>query len=530
MPTLSINGKEITVEKGTTVIQAAEKLGVDIPRYCYHPGLSIAGNCRMCLVEIEKIPKLQISCHIQCTDGMVVRTETDKVKKTREHILEFLLVNHPLDCPVCDQSGECWLQDYYMDHGLYNSRLDETKVKKKKAQPIGPHVMLDSERCILCSRCVRYADEITKTNEFGIFNRGDRSEIGLYPGKELDNKYSGNVVDICPVGALTDREFRFKCRVWYLKKTESVCNQCSRGCNISMEVNTERPQHGHGERVMRVKPSYQPLVNQWWMCDQGRYGYHWIDQGRILEPARRFSVQPEVRSWDEMIPQIAERIQIAVEHSRDEVAVLLSPVMSNEALYLAKKFFVETLHLPHVELFSPNPDGDEDDFLIRADKHPNRKGAEILGFKEDPKKIESLIAKAKEGRIKVLYLFGQDLITRIGEKAAEAIQKIGIVIFHGTNVNLTSENSKFVLPAAAYAETHGSFTNFEGKVQEFSQAILPIGNAKSDLEILLLIAGALGVSWLHQSPADIMNEMKEKIREFREVLPRTPIQEQEAHP
>jgi len=191
MPTLKVDGEEITVEKGTTIIRAAEELGIFIPHYCWHPGLSIAGNCRMCLVEVEKFPKPQIACHIQCQDGMVVHTQSEAVKKLREHVLEFLLINHPLDCPVCDQAGECWLQDYYMKYGLYESRLNENKVKKSaKAVPIGPTIMLDSERCILCSRCVRFSDEITKTGEFGIFNRGDLSEIGIYPGKELNNKYS----------------------------------------------------------------------------------------------------------------------------------------------------------------------------------------------------------------------------------------------------------------------------------------------------------------------------------------------------
>ena len=209
MVKLTIDGKEIEVPKGTRLIEAAKQLGTNVPYYCYHPGLSIAGNCRMCLVEVEKIPKLQISCHLEAQEGMVVRTNTDRILKTRQHVLEFLLINHPLDCPVCDQAGECWLQDYYMKYGLYDSRLNENKIRKPKAVPVGPTVMLDAERCILCSRCVRFTDEISKTSELGIINRGDRGEIAVFPGKELDNPYSGNVVDICPVGALTDRDFRF---------------------------------------------------------------------------------------------------------------------------------------------------------------------------------------------------------------------------------------------------------------------------------------------------------------------------------
>ncbi len=519
MPTLTIDGKEVTVEKGTRVIQAAKQLGIDIPHYCYHPGLSIAGNCRMCLVEIEKTPKLQISCHIECTDGMVVKTSTEKVKLMREHVLEFLLVNHPLDCPVCDQAGECGLQDYYMKHGLYDSKLNESKVKKKKAVPIGPNVMLDSERCILCSRCVRYSDEITKTNDFGIFNRGDHAEIGLYPGKELDNKYSGNVVDICPVGALTDRDFRFKVRVWYLRKANSICSGCSRGCSISMEVNTERKHHGHGERLMRLKPRYNPEINQWWICDEGRYGYKWIDQDRILEPSRRINKVPEVLDWDDALVEVSTKWIDAVKEDPRAAAVLLSPQLSNESLYLAKKLFSEELKLPHVYLLSPNKEGYEDDFLIRADKNPNRKGAELLGFKESGAKIEKVVELAKQGKLKALYLFGQDFLTLVKDpKISEIFEKIELTIFHGMNTSLTSEACDYVLPSAAYAELSGTFTNFEGKTQHFSQALTPIGNARKDLEILSILAGKFGFEWQYANEKSVFEEMNSKMSGVWKVL------------
>ena len=278
MPELSIDGRKVSVSGGTTVIQAAEKLGIFIPRYCYHPGLSIAGNCRICLVDVEKSPKLQIACNQPVSEGMVVHTKNDKAEDGRRAVLEFLLANHPLDCPVCDQSGECDLQNFYMNFGLYNPRFSEHKVKKKKAIELGPHVMLDQERCILCSRCVRFTDEITKTGEFGIFNRGDRAELGIYPGEVLDNPYSANVVDICPVGALTEREFRFKARVWYLSSTPTVCNGCSQGCNMDMHYVLDRPHLNDGARVLRVKPRCNPDVNQWWLCDEGRYGFDWIDK------------------------------------------------------------------------------------------------------------------------------------------------------------------------------------------------------------------------------------------------------------
>jgi len=373
---LTIDGKEIEVPKGTRVIEAAKQAGIDVPFYCYHPGLSIAGNCRMCLVEIEKMPKLQISCHMECMDGMVVKTNTEKVLETRKHVLEFLLVNHPLDCPVCDQAGECWLRDYYMKHGLYDSRLGEDKVKKPKAVPIGPSVILDAERCILCSRCVRFTDEISKTSELGIINRGDHAEITVFPGKELINPYSGCVVDLCPVGALTDRDFRFKTRVWYLDSGDSICNGCSRGCNIQVQYNLDRPHHAKGERIKRLKPRYNEKINQWWMCDEGRYGYKSNEHNRITVPVKRGRGEVLEQTWHKVFPEVSGLIQKA----GTKIAVFISPQLTNEELFLAHKLFKETLKLKHVYLLSPNAAGFQDDILIRADKNPNSKGAEALGF------------------------------------------------------------------------------------------------------------------------------------------------------
>ncbi|HEX2441295.1 MAG TPA: 2Fe-2S iron-sulfur cluster-binding protein, partial [Methylomirabilota bacterium] len=267
MPKVTIDGKEIEVPAGTNLIEAARQLGIEVPHYCYHPGLSIAGQCRLCMVDIEKTPRPTIACNTQATDGMVVHTDTERVKQSRRSMMEFHLVNHPLDCPVCDQAGECWLQIYYMKHGLYDPRMTDEKVHKPKAVPLGPHVMLDAERCILCSRCVRFCDEVTGTGELGIFHRGDHSEIGLFPGRDLTNNYSANVVDICPVGALTDRDFRFQVRVWYLDTAKSICTGCARGCNIDVHVNRRRPPHAEGRRVARLKPRYNADVNAWWLCD-----------------------------------------------------------------------------------------------------------------------------------------------------------------------------------------------------------------------------------------------------------------------
>ena len=259
-----INNKDLEVEEGTSIIQAFRKLKGDIAHYCWHPGLSVAGVCRLCMVEIKGNPRLQIACNTLVTDGMVITNQSEKVKDAVKWGLDFHLINHPLDCPICDQAGECGLQDQYMRFGQYDSQMGEQKVKKKKVVDLGEKIVLDSERCILCSRCVRFTEEVSKTNELGIFQRGDRSEIGTYSGKPLNNKYSVNTVDICPVGALTSKDFRFRQRVWFLKDKPSICTGCSTGCSVDVFFNKEG--------LWRVKPRYSE-VNGYWMCDEGRNIY-----------------------------------------------------------------------------------------------------------------------------------------------------------------------------------------------------------------------------------------------------------------
>src|SRR3989442_4690922 len=401
MPRLTVNGQAIEVPAGTNLIEAARVAGVEVPHYCYHLGLSIAGQCRLCMVDIEKAPRPTIACNTVAADGMVVSTETDRVRETRKSIMEFHLINHPLDCPVCDQAGECGLQIYYMKHGLYDPRMTDEKVHKPKAVPLGPHVILDAERCILCSRCVRFCDEITGTGELGIFERGDLSEIGLFPGKELDNKYSGNLVDICPVGALTDRDFRFQVRVWYLETAKSVCPGCARGCNVEVHVNRRRPHHAEGRRVARLKPRFNADVNRWWICDAGRYGFGFVDaNGRLLAPTRRDGETTSEATWDEAIAAVAAALRRL---SPDEVGVIASPRMSNEDL--------------------------------------------------------------------------------------AAVQ---MVIFTGTNANRTSGRAHWVLPAGAWVERDGTYTNFEGRVQRFRQAVEPLGQALAAWDMLGRILAALG--------------------------------------
>jgi NADH-quinone oxidoreductase subunit G len=489
MPKLTIDGQEIEVAAGTNLIEAARQLGIEVPHYCYHPGLSIAGQCRLCMVDIEKTPRPTIACNTQATDGMVVHTDTERVKQTRQSMMEFHLVNHPLDCPVCDQAGECWLQIYYMKHGLYDPRMTDEKVHKPKAVPLGPHVMLDAERCILCSRCVRFCDEVTGTGELGIFHRGDHSEIGLFPGRDLTNNYSANVVDICPVGALTDRDFRFQVRVWYLDTAKSICTGCARGCNIEVHVNRRRPHHAEGRRVARLKPRFNAEVNAWWLCDVGRYHFGFVDgPSRLTAPARRGPGGSAEVGWDDAVAAVADALR---RHPPEQVAVLASPRMANEDL-IALRRLLEALRIRQVAFDVPPATPTEGDpFLLRADRTPNRRGAELIGLGGD---AAGILAAARGGRLRCLWVFHHDLLATgwPASEAAEALGRVETVIFTGPNANATSDRAHWVLPAAAWVEREGTFTNFEGRVQRFRTAVDPLGGALAEWDTLGRVLGALG--------------------------------------
>lgn len=451
----------------------------------------------MCLVEIKKMPKLQISCYTQAQDDMEVVTDSDTARVARQNMLEFLLINHPLDCPVCDQSGECDLQNFYMEHGRYKSQFLENKIKRKKAFPIGPHVLLDQERCILCTRCTRFTEEITETNELGCFNRGNRSVIDLYPGQELDNPYSGNVIDICPVGALTEREFRFRCRVWYLDTQKSICTGCSRGCNISIHFNKRRGYKADGRRVQRLKPRYNPHVNQWWMSDQGRFGFEFIDQDRIEFPYLSDGVQQEISDWPTVLERAAALLRETLEKRGPAgLGVIMSPQMSNEEFFAARQLFREELGVEQISFENPwEEPGFEDDFLLRADRNPNSRGARELELAGDTK---TLLKKAADGEIETLFIFHHRFEQN---EPAILLEKASAIIYQGTNWNSVARMAAAVLPGATYAEKEGTFTNFEGRVQRFHQAFLPLEESRSDIEILVELASRLEVK-LEENTAD----------------------------
>jgi len=496
MPKITIDGREVEVPAGTNLIEAAKALDVQIPHFCYHAGLSVAGNCRMCLVEIEKAPKLQIACNTPVTEGMAVITTSDKVKKARAAVMEFLLLNHPIDCPICDCAGECYLQDYYMDYDLKASRLESPKTKKQKAQPIGEHVMLDKERCVLCSRCVRFTDEVSKTSELGIFGRGSTEEIGLAPGKTLDNAYSGCVVDLCPVGALTDRDFRFKSRPWFLKETETVCNGCSMGCNVVLDTNTNPYNKVGVDRAYRLFPRENKAVNGFWMCDEGRYSHKAIDHGRRTHA----SVQGRPVPFETALRRLAEQAGPLIKAAPARVAFLLSPQMTNESLFAFKRL-AGSLKVDQVEVGDDlKAMGQGDGYLIQPDKNPNSRGAADLGLGPRTGVLggSALLGSALAGNFDVLFVADHALAP---EKLTALAAKVKVLVGLHSHEHEGSEAYALHLPLAVAAEQDGSFTNVHGRVQRNRKALEPVGDSLPGYAMAQRMGAALGLPPTEDAPA-----------------------------
>lgn len=464
MPKITIDGKEHDVAAGKTVLQACLDAGVFIPHYCYHPKLSIAGNCRMCLVEIEGRAKLEISCNLPAADGMKIRTNSEAVTNAQKGVLEFILINHPLDCPICDQAGECKLQDYYFQFSSVPSRFQEDKTHKPKVKSLGERIMLDDERCILCSRCVRFCDEVAGVNEMCIVNRGDHATVTTFNDQPLKNPYSLNTVDICPVGALTSTDFRFNKRVWFLTKTPSVCTGCSTGCNITVDH--------EGGVVYRYRPRENEAVNQCWMCDEGRVTYKYInDASRITSPVVREGGQWRNTSWEDAKNRIRTLLQT---YSTDQRGALFSAQLSNEEL-TAWNTLAGTLWTG-AKLGTTGrvvKDPTEDHFLRKADKNPNTFLARKLG------------GTGGVPACKLLFVVGE---ASAADLAAISKQKPEVVVAVASNDLSQFPFADLVLPLATFVEQDGSFTNFQGRVQRFHRAFPPRGEAKPGWEIASMIA------------------------------------------
>lgn len=487
MPKIKLNGKEIEVPAGSTIIQAYKQAGVDICHYCWHPGLSVAGVCRLCMVQIEGMPKLQIACNTEVKEGMVINNTSPQVKDTVQWGLDFHLINHPLDCPICDQAGECGLQDQYMQFGKYDPDMAEPKVKKHKVIDLGPTVVLDSERCILCSRCVRFTDEVSKTNELGIFNRGDRSEIGCVEGKPLNNNYSLNTVDICPVGALTSKDFRFRQRVWYLKEADSICPGCSTGCNVKVSYNEEG--------LWRVKPRENKDVNGFWMCDTGRDTYKFVNL-----KARLLSGKVGKRdSWQQV--EVADAARSAGlklrESAGDSVALVLTGQYTNEEYKDLLTFFTGTLKSKNVFHWLNNPEkvNEFDGLLFRGDRNPNTKGLEAalsaVGVKGKWEDLQSGLASKKIKTVIVAGPENQATFPDMNEKIKMLGQAQTLIwLTAGHNAELDKVGAEtWQIPLKTYIEKAGSFTNFQGKVQPFKAGTTIVPQALTLSEVVELFAG-----------------------------------------
>lgn len=507
-----LDEKPLEVNEGTTVLKAAEEAGIDIPHLCYHPAFLPEGSCRMCLVEIEGLPKLELACSTQVRDGMKISTKSEKVIEARKGVLEFLLAEHPLDCPICDKAGECELQNYYEEYGLFDSQFKETKEKRQKKVEIGKNLILDLERCILCTRCVRFLREVTKTQELGVFNRGLHSEINTYDGVPVDNNYSGNLAEICPVGAITDSDFRFKTRSWFLKQGESICPLCSRGCNIIIESHKGFTRFQVPKRVYRIKSRENNDINGYWICDFGRYGYSYLDDKRL----DRIIVNngKETLTWEKAIAFLAEKIKrLHYVKKTSRLVVVLNTWLSNEELFLLKKIFKNDLSVEKIYFIDP-ADGEADDFLLTSERSPNRRGAQEIGFDLKPLDREALMEKAD-----LLLIFGQFISDRFNlAEIKAALENIETKIYFATHSDELNSLVDIVLPTALIPEKEGSLTNVDGIVQKFLPALEGPGECRPEWKVLVDLGKELGINFNYykqfNSPEVVLKEMSKEIPFF----------------
>ena len=512
MPVFQIDGEPVEYEPGEKVLSAALRCGKIIPHYCYHPGMSIVATCRMCLVDVIDLgngrpaPKLQTACSVDATAGMKIETFNQKVEEGRKLVNEFLLINHPLDCPICDQSGECTLQDYAFKYGSGKSEMDYSK-RVNGWRDIGTFVALERNRCIQCSRCDRFTREITGTNEFGMFNRGHELAVDTYTDRPMTNKFQGNMADICPVGAITEKEFRFKRRVWKLKKNHSICTGCSTGCNVTIE-------HDRNE-VFRLKPHENQSVNKWWFCDEGRLTYRKMNEkkSRINQPLGLIGENLEGISWEKAYGAIAERIR-ELKPLPQEVLALTDTHASNEELFLIQKLLKEGFSSENIFCPFPKWEQSESDFfintLITTDKTPNRAGALALHIKGDQKNTK--LKKVIEGDLKVVFVLGNPFETELEFK--EIIKRTQLVIHIGVFHNSWSEIADVVLPGQFYSEKEGTYTNKNQRVQSTEIAVKALRRTRPEWQIISELSQALGHKSSFESIPQVFNAMVQEAKAF----------------
>jgi len=498
---VQVDGVWMQFPKGLNAVEVARRAQKFIPHYCYHPKLSISGNCRMCLVElgtpkldadrkpvlaadgkpeISWMPRPQIGCAALMAEGMAVRTISPVIDECRKGVMEFLLINHPLDCPICDQAGECKLQEYSVQYGNDHSRFTDDKVKKPKRVDIGERIVLDDERCIMCSRCIRFSKEMVHDDVLGFIDRGSHTTLAVHPGKRLDNNYSLNTVDICPVGALTSKDFRFQMRVWFLKETKSICTGCATGCNTLI---------GSREQlVYRQTPRENEEVNSQWMCDQGRLGFHYIHHAdRLVEPMAKIGQGKLPTPWSELIPSLATQLRGL---SPDKIAIVASGRLTNEEAFLLSQIR-RTLGGDDVLCDIVPRRGEADGILRSADLNPNTRGVELFGLSNGGKTLGQIRHGVDTGHIEALLVFHENLAGEAGWPVS-SIQNVKLLAVQSILPCPTSELADFVLPGASFAEKRGSMINGTGRLQRLNKAISVPGNAMDDFQILLQLKAALG--------------------------------------
>jgi len=489
---LTIEGRPVSVPEGTSILEAAKTAGILIPHYCYHPSLPIPGVCRMCLVEVEKAPKLAPSCATSVAEGQVVHVHNDRTHEARKGVLEFLLINHPLDCPICDQSGECELQDFTYQEGRKDSRYREPK-RFNPVEDFGGDVLYVPNRCILCTRCVRFMDDVAHDTVLNVSERGDRALIGKFEGKDLTHPWASNVVDLCPVGALLSKDFLNKARAWELDRSASICPNCTQGCNIVIET--------RDNSVARLKPRPNDDVNKYFMCDYGRLNYRWMNrQDRAELPMVRTNGVLAAAEWETAIHAAAGILSDA------KVFVLASPMLSNEALFLLSELIEHNggKGVFRVATGDEAPLPGVDDLALRRDRAANVVGAEMLGYARSDSPLDGLTSGD------VLIIADDDL----DGLSTEMLDRASSVIVIGTSLPRGVENPAVVLPIANFSEEEGTFTNIRGRVQRYLQAKAAPGQARPSWLVLGDLLGAMGAQTQFYLPSDVFANLATSKPEF----------------
>ena len=502
---LTIDGRDVTVEKGKTVLQAAIESGISVPYYCYHPGIGIDGSCRVCIVKIEKMPKLQTSCSTVCTDGMIVSTQTPDVVQARAGVFEFLLVNHPLDCPVCDKGGECPLQDFSYNFGPAASRTDFPRRTfdgegAKADVDFGPTLMLNRNRCILCTRCSRFMKEIDGDAQINVIDRGNGSEISTFQEEGVHSILSGNLADVCPVGAITTRDYRFKSRPWdNPNAADTICTRCEKGCNTTAWLKA-KPEWAKGSRLIRFTPRYAPDVNGYWMCDIGRFDYHWMEsEDRLRKPMAKDSRGAlQAVSWRDLYAGLVAKLSAAGRSAPDGVRFLLSAHASHEELFLVRRIAEElvgnTTGITATWMSSVKPQPANSKFIVPEVDAPNVAGVRAFGLGSD---VSALRSAVEAGKVSALYVFDPGPST-LGDvewiMKARAAGTLPLLVVQGVLLTPLAEAADFVLPGASSVEKETSYTNGDGRLQSATRVLPLVGDAMEDWQILVNLAKGLGVA------------------------------------